>query len=90
MRTMLKIMSVVITSAVIFMASPTVAQADGQICITNYGGAVECPQTPPSPTVNAGLEDINPVVLGSILMGLSGLSYSIASIKAKSRAFSSR
>lgn len=87
---MLKIMSVLITSGAVLLASSTMAFADGQTCITNYGGAVECPKTPPSPTVNAGLEDINPAMLGSLLLGLSGASYAIASIKAKSRAFSSR
>jgi hypothetical protein len=83
MRTMLKILSTLIITSAILLASATMVSADGeQNCITNYGGKVECnTSTPPSPTVNAGLEDLNPLALSAIALTLSGVLFIAAKRK---------
>jgi hypothetical protein len=48
-----------------------VVSADGQTCVTQYGGAVVCGNTPPEVPhvpVKAGLGDINFGVVGGILL----------------------
>lgn len=58
-------------SLVILFAATGIVNADGQTCVTQYGGAVVCGNTPPEVPhvpVKAGLGDINFGVVGGILL----------------------
>lgn len=61
------------------MASFSVANASGeQICTQSYGQPVVCTTKTPAPVhtpVQAGIEDINPAVVGFLALGLGSFVY---------------
>ncbi|PIP57468.1 hypothetical protein COX03_02955 [Candidatus Woesebacteria bacterium CG22_combo_CG10-13_8_21_14_all_39_10] len=78
---MKKLILILILASSFALTSPVIAQE--QVCTTVYGGGTVCGAHTP---VETDLGDINPVILGSILLTISGVLYFYSnkkSLKAK-------